>query len=81
MTTDDAIRILKETKPEAAVLTHLGMQMIFKGPTWEAERAAQESGVPVTAAVDGMRIVMGEKILTEKPNSEKQADLNAFFTH
>jgi hypothetical protein len=32
MTTDDAINILKAAKPEAAVFTHLGMQMIFRGP-------------------------------------------------
>lgn len=80
MTTDDAIRILRDVKPEAAVLTHLGMQMIFKGPAWEAECAAQESGIPVIAAVDGMRITIGEKMRIEKPTSEKQVDLNAFFT-
>ncbi len=80
MTTDDAIRILREAKPEAAVLTHLGMQMIFKGPAWEAERAAQETGISVIAAVDRMRLIMGEQIRIEKPPSEKQADLNAFFT-
>jgi phosphoribosyl 1,2-cyclic phosphodiesterase len=81
MTTDDAIKILKATKPETAVLTHLGMQMIFKGPAWEASRASKESGIPVNAATDGMRIVMGEQIQIEKPSGEKQADLNTFFPH
>lgn len=80
MTTDDAISILKEAKPEAAVLTHLGMQMIFKGPAWEASRAEKECGIPVNAATDGMRIIIDEQIRIEKPSGEKQADLNTFFT-
>jgi len=81
MTTDDAIKILKETKPETAVLTHFGMQMILKGPAKEAARIAQESQVPVTAATDGIKITVGEQIRTEKPSNEKQAGLNTFFNH
>jgi phosphoribosyl 1,2-cyclic phosphodiesterase len=33
---DDAVKIIAETKPEMAVLTHLGIQMIFKGSANEA---------------------------------------------
>ena len=29
---DDAVKIIEEAKPEMAVLTHFGMQMIFKIP-------------------------------------------------
>lgn len=76
MTTDDAIDILKAAKPEAAVFTHLGMQMIFQGPQKEATRASKESQVPVTAAVDGMRVIIGEQVRIEKPASERQAGLN-----
>jgi phosphoribosyl 1,2-cyclic phosphodiesterase len=79
MTTDDAISILKASKPEAAVFTHLGMQMIFRGPQKEATRATKESQVPVTAAMDGMRIIIGEQIRIEKPAAERQAGLNTFF--
>jgi phosphoribosyl 1,2-cyclic phosphodiesterase len=79
MTTDDAISILKIAKPEAAVFTHLGMQMIFRGPQKEAARAAKESQVPVTAAVDGMRVTIAEQVRIEKPTAEKQAGLNTFF--
>jgi phosphoribosyl 1,2-cyclic phosphodiesterase len=79
MTTDDAINILKAAKPEAAVFTHLGMQMIFRGPQKEAVRATTESQVPVTAAFDGMRVIIGEQVRIEKPVSERQAGLNTFF--
>lgn len=79
MTTDDAINILKAAKPEASVFTHLGMQMIFRGPQKEAARAAKESGVPVTAALDGMRVTVGKEVQIEKPMAERQAGLNTFF--
>ena len=79
MTTDDAIKIVKEAKPETTVLTHFGMQMIFQGPAKEAARVSQETGMPVTAAVDGMRIIIGEQIRIEKPSGEKQAGLNVYF--
>lgn len=79
MTTDDAINILKAAKPEAAVFTHLGMQMIFRGPQKEAVRATTESQVSVTAAVDGIRVIISEQVRIEKPAGERQAGLNAFF--
>jgi hypothetical protein len=79
MTTDAAISILKAAKPEAAVFTHLGMQMVFRGPQKEAVRATKESQVPVTAAMDGMRVIIGEEIRIEKPTGKRQVGLNTFF--
>ncbi len=62
MTTDDAVKILEEAKPEMAVLTHFGMEMIFRGPSREAKLIRSRTGVPTIAAVDGMRIKVGEEI-------------------
>ncbi|MCK4483093.1 MBL fold metallo-hydrolase [Candidatus Bathyarchaeota archaeon] len=45
MTTNDAIKIIEEAHPEQAILTHFGMQMIFKGPTREAKLVEEETGV------------------------------------
>ena len=69
MTTEDAIKIIQEAQPEQAVLTHLGMQMIFQGPAREAKLIEEKTGTPTVAATDGMRIVFGEKIgvQTAKP--------------
>ena len=78
MTTDDAVRILKAAKPEAAVFTHMGMQMIFQGPQKEASRASKESQIPVTAAIDGMRVMISEQVRIEKPTGERQTGLNRF---
>ena len=77
MTTEDAIKIIQEAQPEQAVLTHLGMQMIFQGPAREAKLIEEKTGTPTVAATDGMRIVFGEKIgvQTAKP---KQG-LDKFF--
>ena len=62
MTTDDAIKIVKEADPEVAIITHFGMGMIFAGPRREAERVERESGVRTLAARDGMRIRVGEEV-------------------
>ena len=78
MTTNDAIRIIKEAHPEQAVLTHFGMQMIFKGPTREAKLIEKETGVPTIAAKDGMQMIFGETISMQKSRRAKQS-LNKFF--
>lgn len=78
MTTDDAIKIVEEASPEMAVLTHFGMQMIFRGPDHEAELIKQKTGVPTVAARDGMRISIGEEIQVESPK-KKQRGLNEFM--
>jgi len=78
MTTNDAIKIVEETLPERAVLTHLGMQMIFKGPASEAELIEEKTGVPTVAAVDGMRINFAETISVQA-GGKTQEGLNKFF--
>jgi len=76
MTSNDAVKIIEEAKPEMAVLTHFGMQMIFKGPSNEAKLIQQKTGVPTVAASDGMGIFLGEKISVQTPR--KQRGLNEF---
>ena len=84
MTTDDAIKILEETRPETAVITHFGMQMIIKGPEREAKLIEKKTGIPTRAAFDGMLIQFGEKIhIAQASKREKirrrQRDLSSFF--
>jgi len=77
LTTDDAIRIVREARPEVAVLTHFGIQMIVRNPSNEAQLMQQQTGTPVTAATDGMRIQIGEKIQVQ--TTRKQKGLNEFL--
>jgi phosphoribosyl 1,2-cyclic phosphodiesterase len=77
MTTEDAIKIVEEARPEQAVLTHLGMQMIFQGPSREAKLIEEKTGTPTVAATDGMRIVFGEKI--EVQTAKPKQGLDKFF--
>ena len=77
ITTDDAIRIVREIGPEVAVITHFGLGMIFAGPRREAERIERESGVRTVAARDGMRIGAGEEITVEM-GKRKQKGLDEF---
>ena len=78
MTTNDAIKIIEEIQPEQAVLTHFGMQMIFKGPAREAKLIEKETGVPTIAARDGMQIRFGETISLQKSMKANQG-LNKYF--
>ncbi|MBS7646774.1 MAG: MBL fold metallo-hydrolase [Candidatus Bathyarchaeia archaeon] len=77
MTTEDAIKIVEEARPEQAVLTHLGMQMIFHGPAREAKLVEEKTGTPTVAATDGMRIIFGEKI--EAKTAKPKHGLDKFF--
>jgi len=78
MTTDDAIRVVEGVKPEMAVLTDFGMQMIFRGPDQEAKLVEEKTGVPTVAAKDEMRVRMGEKIQVETIR-RKQPSLDRFM--
>jgi len=78
MTTNDAIKIVEETLPEMAIITHFGMQMIFKGPAHEARLIEQKTGIPTVAAVDGMRINVSEEIQLRMPK-KTQPGLNQFM--
>ncbi len=53
---DDAREILKAIRPRQAVLTHFGMTMIRAKPWVVAQQLADELGLDVRAASDGMTI-------------------------
>jgi phosphoribosyl 1,2-cyclic phosphodiesterase len=79
MTTDDAIKIIEETHPQQAVLTHLGMSMIFQGPAKEAKLIEERTSTPTVAAVDGMSVEFGEKITMQVGKAKTQRGLTDFF--
>lgn len=79
MTTDDAIRIIEETRPKMALITHFGMQMILRGPEREAELIERKTGVPTKAAFDGMRVLMGKEIVIGGKKEGKSRDLGSFL--
>ena len=78
MSTDDAIKILDETKPERAVLTHLGMRMLIQGPEKEAKLVQDKTGVPTVAAWDGMVINFAESVEIQLGKGRNQKDLVGF---
>jgi len=56
----DAEHIIKELKPEVAILTHFGMTM-WRAKPWEvAKRLSQTTGVKVIAARDGMKFDLSQ---------------------
>ncbi|MEM3055403.1 MAG: hypothetical protein QXM52_06850, partial [Candidatus Bathyarchaeia archaeon] len=74
-----ALQIVEDARTEQAVLTHLGMQMIFQGPAKEAKLIEESTGIPTVAAVDGMRINFGETINIQMRSAKSQQGLNKFF--
>jgi phosphoribosyl 1,2-cyclic phosphodiesterase len=56
LTSEGAIRILKEARPKTCVITHLGMKMLQAGPGSEAQRIERETGIKTVAAKDGMKL-------------------------
>jgi len=79
MTTEDAIKIIEEAKPENVIITHFGMQMIFRGPRNEARLIENKTGVPTIAAEDGMHIRISEQIEIVKTREKAQLGLENFF--
>ena len=79
MTTEDAIKIIEEARPENVIITHFGMQMIFRGPRNEARLIENKTGVPTIAANDGMHIKIGEQIEIIKKKGKNQLNLENFF--
>lgn len=60
LTMADAGSIIGEVKPKAAILTHFGMNVWRASPQVAAADIAARTGVPVTAARDGMVFRMAE---------------------
>jgi len=52
---DDARKIILQARPQTAILTHFGMNIIKKKPHLLAQRLRAETGVEVIAARDGMK--------------------------
>jgi len=76
MTTDDALKIVEAVKPEMAIMTHFGMEMIFKART-EAQIIEKRTGIPTKPAADGMRVSLGKEIQVNIPR--RQANLTGFM--
>jgi phosphoribosyl 1,2-cyclic phosphodiesterase len=67
MNTDDALRVIREARPQACILTHFGMRMLKAGPEKEAEYLSLQTGIPVVAAQDGMKATISEEITLKGP--------------
>jgi phosphoribosyl 1,2-cyclic phosphodiesterase len=52
----DFVRIVKQVRPEIAIMTHFGMSMIKENPDFLAEKLKKETGINIVAAYDGMKL-------------------------
>jgi phosphoribosyl 1,2-cyclic phosphodiesterase len=74
ISTDEATKIVEEVKPEAAVITHFGMRMIFANPSKEACFVEKKTGIKTFAAVDSMEINVAKGINVKKSGLSKSID-------
>jgi phosphoribosyl 1,2-cyclic phosphodiesterase len=67
LSTDEAESILQDAGPGCAVITHFGMRMLNSDPEKEAAHLEEATGVPVVAAVDGLKATMADDIVFQGP--------------
>jgi phosphoribosyl 1,2-cyclic phosphodiesterase len=72
LNTDDAKLIIDEAQPKACILTHFGMRMLNAGPEKEAEYLTAETGVPVFAATDGLKVSLEDEITLKGPRKKDE---------
>lgn len=73
---DDLISLLKQVKPEVAVMVHMGMLFLKHRPEREAARIKAETGVETVPGYAGLRITVDKEITVRRPL--KQPSLEAF---
>ena len=78
LSTDEAEKILLDSRPGCAVITHFGMRMLNAGPEEESAYLEEATGVPVVAAVDGLRATLADGVLFQGPRkSDKPRTVEA----
>jgi phosphoribosyl 1,2-cyclic phosphodiesterase len=78
LSTDEAEVILRDARPGCAVITHFGMRMLNAGPEKEAAYLEETTGVPVVAAVDGLKATLGDRVVFHGPRkSDKPRAVDA----
>jgi ribonuclease BN (tRNA processing enzyme) len=62
LSTMEAAKLVKDIRPELAIMTHFGLKMLNENPEYQADWIWRETGIRTIAADDGMCIKMGKRI-------------------
>ena len=73
---DDLIALLKQVKPELAVMVHMGMLFLKHPPEKEATRINTATGVETVPGYAGLRVNLDKEVKFKHPT--KQPSLEAF---
>lgn len=73
---DDLIALLKQVKPELAVMVHMGMLFLKHPPEREATRIKAATNVETVPGYAGLRVNLNKRIKIKRPT--KQPSLEAF---
>jgi hypothetical protein len=67
---DDLISLLKEVKPELAVIMHMGMLFLRHSPEKEAARIKEETGVQTMPGYVGLHVNIDKEIKVKRPSKQ-----------
>ncbi len=56
LSSDDAIKLIREIRPRLAILTHFGQKMLEQDPIYQARKIQRKTNVQTIAARDGMAV-------------------------
>jgi phosphoribosyl 1,2-cyclic phosphodiesterase len=73
--TEDAAKIVRQLRPELALLTHFGAKLIFEGTEKQAKFIEAESGVRTVAAEDLMQVHIGKTIRIARKDRPVTGDI------
>lgn len=74
MCTEDFIKLVDEVSPQLALMTHLGMKMVFNNAKKEAKIVSDKTGIKTFAAYDGMKLDLETFILKQRTLNDYSKD-------
>ncbi len=66
LSTQDAMTLTQQVRPDMCILTHFGMKMIYANPSREAKAVEDKTGIRTVAATDNMRVEIGKEIMIRR---------------
>jgi len=62
---DEAAELINKIRPQKAILTHFGLQVLKSSPEFQAKLISRKTGIDVIAAQDGMTVNLEDRGLNK----------------
>ncbi len=81
MCTANFAKLVEETQPKLAIMTHFGFKMLNEDPNKEAKIIENKTGIKTLAAFDGMKIEVNDKDVSSMNISALQKKIDCNKNH